>query len=945
MAKRSIKKGIALGSTLLLTASAIVFALGTITQHPASASTTPTDGATRGADGNRTGWYPDQTALTPGVVTGGNFRQIFDAAVNGAVYGQPLLDDNQLLVNTMNDFAYGLDPVSGAVLWSRQFGSPVQASDLGCSDEDTYGIESTAVVDQSTDTEYLVDLQFVSGTAGPQAYFMHALNLDNHGAEESGFPVEIQGTASNDSSQTFTPSLHDQRAGLLLMGGVVYAAFASHCDIGNYQGWIAGVSETGALTTFWTDSAAGSSAGAGIWMSGGGLVSDGPGTILLTTGNGISAGDTPTGVIPGNTPPTDLGESVVRLDVQPNGSLKTVDFFTPYDGATSLDCCDLDFGSGSPVALPNQYFGTSSVPHLAVAVGKEGYVYLLNRDNLGGIGEGASGTDAVVGRYGPYGGVWSCPGVWPGDGGWVYIPTASGGGDPGGSTGYLDAYKYGVNSSGAPALTQAGQSSDAFGFGSSAPVVTSNGTTSGSALLWVVWSPDGSGNGAQLRAYDPVPVGGAMQMVYSAPVGTASKFNPPGVGGDRIYVGARDGHVIGFGASVPSPVTATPPTFPTTIDGQSSTETLNVTASTDTTITGLGAGAGAFSLGTPTPTLPATLTTGQSLTVPVTFSPTSPGPAGSSVTVTTEENGTVLVPLSATGESGGPSLGLTTNGVSFGGAPPGTELSQQVGVINKGSATMTVSSVTLPGAPFGLSNVPAANTTVTAGGEIFFDVTFQPTLPGTYTGSLSVESNGGTQVVTLSGNSTTPPAITSSPVATAAAGGAFHFTVATSGFPTPMLGESGALPAGLSFTADPDGTAALSGTPAPGTAGTYPLVLTASNGTSPNAVQNFTLRVVPIEVTTTSLPRATAGTFYSTGSNGLDALGGRAPYQWKLVSGTGALPRGIKLNKLTGTLSGTTKQTGTFTFTVEVRDAKALSRPHTRDSATATFSITVQPAA
>ena len=78
------------------------------------------------------------------------------------------------------------------------------------------------------------------------------------------------------------------------------------------------------------------------------------------------------------------------------------------------------------MALPDGYFGTAAIPHLAVEVGKEGYVYLLNRDNLGGMDEGPDGTDDVVGRYGPNGGVWSSPAVWPGDGGYIYIPTASG---------------------------------------------------------------------------------------------------------------------------------------------------------------------------------------------------------------------------------------------------------------------------------------------------------------------------------------------------------------------------------------------------------------------------------------------------------------------------------------------------------------------------------------
>jgi iron transport multicopper oxidase len=135
-------------------------------------------------------------------------------------------------------------------------------------------------------------------------------------------------------------------------------------------------------------------------------------------------------------------------------------------------------------------------------LGEEGYVYLLNRDNLGGYKQGVGGGDSVVQRIGPRGGVWGRAGVWPGDGGYVYIPTSSGLA----SGGLLDVYKYGLSGSGSPSLSLVASSSDAFGFGSGPPVITSNGTQSGSALVWIIWSADRSGDGGQLRAYDPVPV-------------------------------------------------------------------------------------------------------------------------------------------------------------------------------------------------------------------------------------------------------------------------------------------------------------------------------------------------------------------------------------------------------------------------------------------------------
>src|SRR6185312_2293199 len=139
---------------------------------------------------------------------------------------------------------------------------------------------------------------------------------------------------------------------------------------------------------------------------------DGPGTLLVSTGNTGA----PSTATPGKTPPSSLGESVVRLTVQSDGSLKATDFFAPFD-AQQLDTWDADFASGGVTGLNNEYFGTPSAPHLAVAVGKDGYVYLLNRDELGGFMQGTGGGDKVVQRIGPYGGVWSRPGVWPGNGG------------------------------------------------------------------------------------------------------------------------------------------------------------------------------------------------------------------------------------------------------------------------------------------------------------------------------------------------------------------------------------------------------------------------------------------------------------------------------------------------------------------------------------------------
>src|ERR1019366_9768079 len=129
-----------------------------------------------------------------------------------------------------------------------------------------------------------------------------------------------------------------------------------------------------------------------------------------------------------------------------------------------------------------------------------------------GMGQGPSGRDGVLQRLGPYGGVWDGMAAWPGDGGYVYIPSVERLSD------HLRFFKYEVNGAGEPALSLAATSADEFSFGSGAPIVTSNGATSGTAILWTTWCPESSCKGANLRAYSAVPNKGSPQLLWEAPI-------------------------------------------------------------------------------------------------------------------------------------------------------------------------------------------------------------------------------------------------------------------------------------------------------------------------------------------------------------------------------------------------------------------------------------------
>jgi hypothetical protein len=642
------KQRLGLVVALATVGSSSVVVHGLVTRTAAGATTPPIG---YGHDQFGTSWYPDQAGITRQAVKHGAFGQLFRTAITGPVGGQPLVANNTLLVATEGNWAYGLDPVSGTVRWSKNLGPNWGASHVGCPTLGSQvGVVSTPVVNVDNNTEYLLSKTYLSGTSGPAAWFAHALDITN-GQERPSFPVLIHGTASNDSTLTFNADFHLQRPGLLLLNGVVYAGFGSHCDNPPYEGWVAGISETGQLTTMWTSEAKAPPqpplAGAAIWQSGGALISDGPGQILFATGNGHHA-SAPT---PGNTPPGHLGESVVRLAVQPDGSLKATDFFMVHN-ASQLNAGDFDLGSGAPVLLPPAQFGTPAHPQLMVEIGKEGYLYVLDAANLGGYQQGPGGSDAVVSRMGQGQGVWGKPAVWGGDGGYIYFLTTSG--PNAGDSGQLLAWKYGLNHNGTPIFTQVGAASDLFGYGAGVPVVTSAGTTSGSSILWTVWKPVGS-SGGELRAYNPVPANGTLNLMARFPIGSNSRFAPPGVAGDRVYVGTSDGHVLGFGSSsTAAQLTASPPavSFGNTPPGTTlkTTVTLTNIGSQSLTITGSTPPSAPF-VAKGLPPNGTVLAHSATWPVKVKFSPTANGTFTGSFTVTSNVGGSVTVNLF--GSSGG----------------------------------------------------------------------------------------------------------------------------------------------------------------------------------------------------------------------------------------------------------------------------------------------------
>jgi hypothetical protein len=521
------------------------------------------DVTTYAGEAGRSGWDGAEPGLASATVQSAAFHQLYSTAVSGQILGQPLVYQSTVVIGTQEDVVYGINAGDGAIRWATRLGTPQPVASVPqtfCRDITPYvGISTTPVIDPATGLLYVTVRTWDPTAAVPQAATWVLVALSTTDGHEV-WRTPIHGVATNDAAAVFDPNHANQRPGLLLLNGWVYAGFGSFCDADPYRGWVAGINVATHAQTLWTDEAGGlGSPRAGIWQTGA-LASDGAGRILLVTGNGTVP---PPG--PGSAPPGALGNSAVRLEVGPGGALSAVDFFSPYN-ADNLAGADLDLGSGGMAAAPSSFPLPATLagahPHVAAMAGKEGRIYLLDRDHLGGEAQGAGGADDVVAEAGPFTveGVFTRPAFWPGDGGYVYVTTSQRIAGQG-ATGHLRALRLdsagNLQAAGTGALPGDPGASVLLGFGSGAPVVTSTATTAGSGVVWVVSRPDPgdeSTDTGRLLAYGAVPdASGHLPLLRSFPVGLAAKFSAPATDQGRVFVATQDGHLVAFGQGQPAP--------------------------------------------------------------------------------------------------------------------------------------------------------------------------------------------------------------------------------------------------------------------------------------------------------------------------------------------------------------------------------------------------------
>lgn len=695
------------------------------------------DEVTISQDPGRTGWDPNEPGLAPGTVHGSSFGQLFATPVTGQVYAQPIVVGNTVVVATETDDVYGMNAQTGAIAWHTNLGPSWPSSVIGCGDlTPSIGVTSTPVYDASNGEVYLAAVVNNGKSLYEPNVYLFALTASTG---QIDWQAPMQGAPVNDPTAPFDPLTERQRASLLLMNGEVYMGFSSYCDFPPYRGLVAGVNTSTHAVTMWTPEAGLTDNQGGIWHGGGGVMSDGPNRLFVTSGNGVSPPSSA-----GNKPPPQLGDATIQLGTQPDGSMVAQDYFSPVN-APQLDSADQDFGSGGPVALP---FGTTADPHLLVQAGKDGRIFILNRDSLGGRG---TTTDHPVTTNGPYPGQWGHPAAFAGAGGQDYIYYL-------GHNDVLRALKFNTSTA---KLTDAFNSAVSFPYGSGSPVVTSNGSDPSSAVVWVV---DHNGSGSTLDAFSAVPSSGnSLTPLWSAPIGATTKFTVPATDSGRVYVGTA-GEVYGFGSPDAAPLTGSVPSFGQVPVGSSPSQTVTVTAQSTVTVTGVSTTSSAatdpFTAGTPNGpggpvTFPVTLQQGQQLTVPVTFAPTAPGGVTGSLSLATNTANfsTVSVPLSGTGTQTGFYASPST--IAFGVEPIGAGITMQTVITNGGTANETWSPIAAPSdSAFTVSAQPSAGTQITPGQSVTLNVTYKPTGTSGDSSSISEPSSlsGGTAAtVTLTG--------------------------------------------------------------------------------------------------------------------------------------------------------------------------------------------------
>jgi hypothetical protein len=510
----------------------------------------------------RDGANTHEYALTPATVTSSTFGKLFSCAVDGAVYTQPLwmpnltigsARHNVVFIATQHDSLYAFDADSAAgscqPLWQVNLIDAAHGAGAGETIVPSaganarvgsgygdiapeVGVTGTPVIDPATNTLYVVS-KSVMPASGKFFQRLHAVDLVT-GKENFAGPATIAatfpGSGDGGTTTTFLPATQNQRAGLALVNGIVYIAWASHEDTAPYYGWVMGYdAHTLAQTGVFNDTP--DQGWGGIWMGGAAPSADSAGNLYVITGNGTF--DAANAAAPNQ----DYGDSLLKL----TGALTVSQYFTPSDQASD-QYNDSDFGSGGTAILVDLPANGGNPTHLIIGGGKDGTLYLLDRDKLGGSGDANAWQHANLGSP-----IFSTGAFWNST---FYIAGHSGPvhAFP------LDPSTAQVNPS--PSSTSA----NSFGFPGSTPSISATGAANG--IVWALdngqyCTPQSLGCGpAVLHAYDARNLGTELwnsSQGTSNSAGYPVKFTVPTIANGRVYVGTRGNNSGGDDSSTSVP--------------------------------------------------------------------------------------------------------------------------------------------------------------------------------------------------------------------------------------------------------------------------------------------------------------------------------------------------------------------------------------------------------
>jgi hypothetical protein len=472
-------------------------------------------------DDARDGAYLEEMILTPSNVNSTQFGKLVAYPVDGQIYSQPLYlpqlsigngTHDVVFVATQNNSVYAFDAdatTQPTTFWHDNFGPPVPDNDPS-GPWPSVGILSTPVIDATTNTIYVV----ADEADETPLFWLHALNVAT-GAEQPGSPIGISATYGSD---TLSNGCY-QRMGLALnpVTNLIYIAFGS-CE----HGWLLAYDKTSLAQRAVFDVTAGGGGG-GLWGSGvAPAIDDSTGNLYLMSGT--DAGDQQW--ITGSTM-VGYNDSFLRLD--PN-NLSVLDYFSPDDNYT-IASNDADLGSGGNILVP----GSSALPHEVLGGGKDGNIYIVNRDNMGGFNDSSNNViQNVQAGQTQYDNIFSTPVYWNG---YVYYHC---------NDDVLRAFSWNANAEAGQQLSggSVSQANTVFGTHGATPSLSANGTTNG--IIWemdnsayIKTDPSSSGP-AVLHAYDANNV--ANELYNSAQAGSrdtaglALKFTVPTIANGRVFV-------------------------------------------------------------------------------------------------------------------------------------------------------------------------------------------------------------------------------------------------------------------------------------------------------------------------------------------------------------------------------------------------------------------------